>query len=59
MDEINIVLIIVGAIVTLIGIFAFINPNFARIINVPGGQKLKSIVALIIGIILIIVGLIS
>jgi hypothetical protein len=59
MDEINIVLVIVGAIVSLIGIAAFINPNFARIINVPGGQKLKSIVALILGIILIIVGLIS
>jgi putative Mn2+ efflux pump MntP len=58
MDTINIVLIIVGAIVTLIGIAAFINPNFAKIINVPGGPKLKSIVALIVGIILVIVGLI-
>ena len=59
MDTINIALVIVGTIVILIGIAAFINPNFARIINVPGGQKLKSIVALVIGIVLIIVGLIS
>jgi hypothetical protein len=50
-------MIIVGVIVALIGVAAFFNPNFARIINVPGGPRLKAIVALIVGIIIAIVGL--
>ncbi len=59
MDTVNIIIIIVGAIVSLIGIAAFLNPNFAKLINVPGGPKLKSIVAIIIGLIILIYGLIS
>ena len=58
METINIVLIIVGAIVSLIGVAAFLNPNFSKIINVPGGPKLKAIVAIIIGLIILITGLI-
>jgi len=58
METINIVLIIVGAIVSLIGVAAFINPNFSKLINVPGGPKLKAIVAIIIGLIILITGLI-
>jgi hypothetical protein len=59
MDTINYVLILVGVIVSLIGLAAFINPNFARIINVPGGPKLKAIAAIIVGIILLIFGIIT
>jgi len=59
METINIVIIIVGAIVSLIGIAAFLNPNFAKLINVPGGPKLKAVIALIIGLIILIYGLIS
>jgi hypothetical protein len=59
MESINILIIIVGAIVSLIGLAAFLNPNFAKLINVPGGPKLKAIVALIIGLIILIYGLIS
>ena len=59
MDTVNIIIIIVGAIVSLIGIAAFLNPNFAKLINVPGGPKLKAIVAIIIGLIILIYGLIS
>ena len=59
MDTANIIIIIVGAIVSLIGIAAFLNPNFAKLINVPGGPKLKAIVAIIIGLIILIYGLIS
>jgi hypothetical protein len=52
----NTLLLIVGIIVTLIGIGAFINPNIAKIINAPGGPRLKAIICIIIGIIIIIVG---
>lgn len=55
----NIILIIVGAIVIIIGIAAFLNPNFARIINAPGGPRLKAIIALIAGIIILGIGLIT
>jgi hypothetical protein len=57
MEIANIIMIVVGAIVALIGVAAFFNPNFARIINVPGGPRLKAIVALIIGIIIAVFGL--
>ena len=56
---INIIISIVGIIVTIIGITTFINPNFAKLINVPGGPKIKGIVAIIIGIIILIYGLIN
>jgi len=53
----NIAVIILGAIIALIGVATFFNPNFARIINAPGGPRLKAIVALIAGIIIAIIGL--
>ena len=53
----NIILIIVGAIVTLIGILTIFYPNFARIINAPGGARLKAIISMIIGLIILIIGL--
>ena len=59
MNTINIIIIVVGLIVSLIGIAAFLNPNFAKLINVPGEPRLKAVVALIIGIIILIYGLIS
>ncbi len=59
METINLVLTIIGSIITLIGIIAFFVPNFAKLINVPGGPKIKGIVAIIIGIIILIYGLIS
>jgi hypothetical protein len=59
MDTTNIVIIIVGAVVSLIGIAAFLNPNFAKLINVPGGSRMKAIVAIIIGLIILFYGLIS
>jgi hypothetical protein len=53
----NIITIILGVIVIIIGIAAFLNPNFTRIINAPGGPRLKAIIALIAGIIITIFGL--
>lgn len=53
----NTILLVSGVIVTLIGVAAFLNPNLARWINAPGGPRLKAIIAMIVGIILVIVGL--
>jgi Kef-type K+ transport system membrane component KefB len=58
METVNIILLVSGAIVLLFGIGAFLNPNLARWINAPGSPRLKSIIALIIGIILVIVSFI-
>lgn len=51
-------MIIVGAIVVLFGIGALFNPNIARWINAPGGERIKALIALLIGAIIIAVGLI-
>jgi len=58
MELANTILLISGAIVSLFGIASFINPNFARWINAPGGPKLKATIAFIVGIILVVIGLI-
>lgn len=52
----NYIFLIIGIIIVLVGILAFINPNWSRRINLPGGPRLKSIISMIIGIILIIIG---
>ena len=57
MGHANTILLICGAIASLFGIAAVLNPNFARWINAPGGPRLKAAVALIVGIIIIIIGL--
>lgn len=54
----NNILVIVGIFTIVIGIAAFLNPGFARLINAPGGPRIKAVVALIIGIIIFIVGLV-
>ena len=51
----NFILLIAGVVVVLFGIGAFFNPNIARWINAPGGPKIKAIIALITGFILIVV----
>ena len=58
METVNIILLITGAIVAIFGIAAFLNPNFARLINAPGGPRLKAFIAAVVGIILILVGII-
>jgi hypothetical protein len=54
----NTILIIAGIIVIIIGLAAFINPNFSSLINAPGSPRLKASIALIVGVILLIIGLI-
>ena len=52
----NLILIIVGAIIALLGIGTLINPNIERLINLPGGATLKAIISLVIGTVIIIMG---
>ena len=54
----NYVFLGIGIIVILVGLAALLNPNWSRRINLPGGPRLKSIGAMITGIILIIIGLV-
>ena len=54
----NTILIVTGVIVIIIGLVAFINPNFSRLINAPGGPRLKASIALIAGVILLFIGLV-
>jgi len=56
MGTTNTILLIIGAIVTLIGIGAFINTNLAKLINVPGGPRLKATICTVVGLIIIIIG---
>jgi hypothetical protein len=58
MEMTNTILIIVGVIVLLFGVGAFFNPNFAKWINAPGGPRLKAIIAIVVGIILVLVSLV-
>ena len=54
----NWIFIIIGISITIIGLIGFVNPNWTRLINLPGGPRIKSIGATITGLILIMVGLI-
>lgn len=56
MEITNIILIIVGIVVVLFGVGAFLNPNIARWINAPGTPLIKAIIAIVIGAIICIVG---
>ena len=57
MEATNLIISIIGIFVLLIGVVAFFNPGFTRVINFPGGPKLKAIVAVITGVIILIIGL--
>ena len=57
METANLIAVVVGIIALLIGIGAIINPNIARWIRAPGDPRLKSIIAIITGIIIIIISL--
>jgi len=52
MDQI--ILPIIGLIIIGIGLATLINPNFSRWINLPGDARLKAVVSIIIGTILLI-----
>ena len=54
----NTIITVVGVIVILVGLAAFINPNFSRLINAPGSPRLKASIAIIVGVIILIIGFI-
>ncbi len=53
----NTLLVIIGFIPLLIGVGTLINPNLARLINLPGNSAVKAIGSIIVGLILISIGL--
>ena len=50
----TIILPIIGILIIGIGLATLLNPNFSRLINLPGDPRLKAILSIIVGIILII-----
>jgi hypothetical protein len=57
MELVNLIFILIGILTALIGAISYFVPNVSRLINFPGGPRLKASVAIIAGIILIIIGL--
>jgi hypothetical protein len=57
MAAVNYILILLGVIVTLIGVISIFFPGLTKIINAPGGPRVKSIIAIIVGIIIFFIGL--
>ena len=58
MTTANLILLLIGAVVTILGVVSIFFPGITRIINAPGGPRFKSIIAIIIGIAIFIIGLI-
>jgi hypothetical protein len=54
----NYIFIIVGGIVALIGVLSLIFPGLTKIMSSPGSERIKSIIAVVIGLIFLIIGLI-
>jgi len=59
MTIINYIFLIIGCLIILIGALSIFFPGLTRIINAPGGPRVKSIIAIIVGIIILVVGLIA
>ena len=53
----NYIFIILGVIIAMIGALSIIFPGLTRIINAPGDPRLKSIIAIIVGVIILIIGI--
>ncbi|MBU7022524.1 MAG: hypothetical protein HXS40_00025 [Theionarchaea archaeon] len=50
------VLIGIGIFLIILGIVALFIPAIARVINIPGNEKIKSIGVIIVGIIMLLLG---
>ena len=57
MNLFNYIMLATAVFTLIIGLLGFLNPNWTRLINFPGGPRLKAIAALVTGIILLLVGL--
>lgn len=49
----------IGILLALIGIIAFFVPAVTRIIDIPGNERIKAIVAVIVGVIISYIGYVS
>ncbi|MGD2250058.1 MAG: hypothetical protein PVF58_16760 [Candidatus Methanofastidiosia archaeon] len=49
-------LIVVGILLILLGVLALFIPSIARLISLPGNEKIKAIATIIAGIIVIVAG---
>ena len=54
----NYIFIIIGGFIAIFGILSILFPGLTKIINAPGNERVKSIAAIIIGLIFLIIGLI-
>lgn len=50
------VLIGIGIFLIILGIVALFIPAIARVINIPGNEKIKSIGVIVVGIIMLLLG---
>jgi len=57
MSVTNYVFIFTGGLVALIGGLSLIFPGLTKIISLPGNKTIQSLIALIIGLIFLIIGL--
>jgi len=56
MNTLNLIFLIVGIIVTALGFASLVFPSLTQFINSPGGPRIKAVVAICVGIILLLVG---
>jgi len=58
-DTMMIIVFGIGILLALIGIIAFFVPAVTRIIDIPGNERIKAIVAVIVGVIISYIGYVS
>lgn len=53
----NTIFLIIGIFVLAIGVLAFFIPGFSRIINAPGGPRMKAMIAIIVGAVFLVLAI--
>jgi uncharacterized membrane protein HdeD (DUF308 family) len=49
-------IVLVGIVLVIVGIVALFIPAIARVINIPGNEKIKSIGVIVVGIVMLLLG---
>ena len=52
----NLIAVLIGSIIGIVGIGSLLYPPLTRLINFPGNERLKALTAIIIGCLIIILG---
>jgi len=55
METANLIILIIGVLICILGIGTFFNPNLAKWINLPGSHTIKAIGSTAVGVIMIII----